>query len=57
MFNISSELNPQDDIAKPLAEEGFLIEQGMKLLFQINYSDRLERMLTAILGSNRKSDT
>lgn len=57
MFNISSEMNPQDDIATSLAEEGFLIEPGMKLLFQINYSDRLERMLNAVLGSNRKSGT
>jgi len=55
MYNISSEMNPQDDIAKSLSEEGFLIEPGMKLLFQINYSDRLERMLNAVLGSNRKS--
>jgi hypothetical protein len=55
MFNISSETNSQDDIAKSLAEEGFLIEPGMKLLFQINYSDRLERILNAVLGSSRKS--
>ena len=57
MFNISSEMISQDDIAKSLAEEGFLIEPGMKLLFQINYSDRLERMLNAVLGSSRKSGT
>lgn len=56
MFNISSELNPQDDIANSLVEEGFSVESGMKLLFQINYSDRLERMLNAVLGNNRKPD-
>jgi hypothetical protein len=57
MFNISSEINPQDDIAKSFTEEGFLIEPEMKLLFQINYSDRLERILNAVLGSSRKSGT
>jgi hypothetical protein len=51
MFNISSPLNVHDDIANSLVKEGFEVEPGMKLLFQVNYSDRLERMLKAVLGN------
>jgi hypothetical protein len=53
MFEISSQLDTNDEFANSLKKEGFLLEEGMKLLFQINYSDRLERILNAVLGSNQ----
>jgi hypothetical protein len=54
MFDISSHLIADSELANSLKEEGYKVDSDMKLLFQVNFGDRLERILDAVMGYKKK---